>query len=150
MISSLDTPGDYRDVDGKETKQRIYPTPFLQETKDYREVAPGDGCTAEIVDSPTFALPAINKDQYPTLAPSLRNVDQLPAQDNLKAVSEPAITPYFVMDDSALYEQPTWIIPVIPVTSKAPKTRAQDSGAEGYISIICNLLKARVSMLWPR
>lgn len=76
-----------------------------------------------------------------------RDVD---SQDNLETVSEPAITPYFVMDDSALYEQPTWIIPVIPVTSKAPKTQDQDSGAEGYISIICNLLKARVSMLWPR
>lgn len=137
MASSLDKSRDYRAPGGKGAGLSIAPTPLLEESKRYYAAATEAGDRAVIANLPTLQHPAID-------------IAQLHTQVSLKAAPKPSdwsnspdpSSPYFLMlNGLSIDEQPTWLLPVIQVPRGTLAPGARVSGAEGYASLIRNLIK---------
>ncbi len=130
MTSSIDEVKDQHYVGKGKIEAIVHPTPFLEESRHHFAAEQGDEDAAWVDDFPPLMRPIVN-------------IDKMPTSVGLKALYEPPPpTPYFAMDGTALSEQPTWIIPVLPASKKVSKPIARDAEGEGYASIMLNLVKS--------
>ncbi|HVB21533.1 MAG TPA: oligosaccharide flippase family protein [Ktedonobacteraceae bacterium] len=129
MMPSLDKAKDSHPAGNKKIGWAAHLTPFLEESRQYDTAVEEDTDTGWIDELPTLAIPAIGIDQMATCV-------------NLKAFYKPKPTPHFVWDSTSISEQPTWIIPVLPASTKVPKPVVRDAGGGSYTSIILNLVKS--------
>lgn len=142
MTSSLEEAENYHKANRKGTKQYIHLTPFLEETEREWDVLQEDKYPELIEASPTVILPIFTMDQYPTLMLPLIRVEQLPTLSRLKAMPKSSQSTIGIPDGLSIYEQPTWIIPVLPDTRKKSKAAFQEIGVGSPASILRNLVKS--------
>jgi O-antigen/teichoic acid export membrane protein len=114
---------------------RIYvaPTPLLEEIKPDYHTAKEYLAAGWLDDAPTILLPTVG-------------IDQLPTQVSLRAVPKP--TPFSsshqLADGISVYDQPTWILPVIPgsgIVYKSQPADASETTRRGYVALLRDLVK---------
>ncbi len=127
MTSSIDEVKDQHHVEKGKIAAIVRLTPFLEGSRQYFAAEQGDA--AWVDDFPSLVIPTVD-------------IDKMPTSVGLKALYNPPPTPYFAMDGTALSEQPTWIIPVLPASKKVPRPIARDAEGESYASIMLNLVKS--------
>ncbi len=112
----------------------IAPTPLLEEYKTYHHTASEYLAAGWIDEAPTMLLPSIGIDQLPTRV-------SLPSMPR----SRPLSSPRPLADGISIYDQPTWILPVIPgsgVVYKSLPTRAAETTRKGYVALLQDLVKS--------
>ncbi len=131
-MTLFDEPSNYKNTRNREIVQPISPAllqgaPLPQEENPLPEATTEKECT-EMNDNPTYILPGASSTQLP---PSINR--------------EPTRRELFyspMIDGSAIDEQPTWIIPVIPGTRKMAGSPSESTGTDGYVSLVRNLVKS--------
>jgi O-antigen/teichoic acid export membrane protein len=101
VASPLDESKDYQDANSKKKGQLVQPTPFLEESRRYRNAAIGDGRAAWIDDFPTLTLPTVD-------------IGQAQTQVDFKAISPSSFSPYFAMDSLASLASPLVALVLAP------------------------------------
>jgi O-antigen/teichoic acid export membrane protein len=117
-----------------DTKMFAAPTPLLEETRPYRHSASEYLAAGWIDEAPTLLLSSIG-------------IDQLPTQVGLRAIPRPmpGASPVPLADGVSIYDQPTWILPVIPspgIPSGTLPTPLAETTSRGYIALIRELMKS--------
>jgi O-antigen/teichoic acid export membrane protein len=124
MTSSTERSRQFYGAEQRDKIVPVAPTPWLDETDYYRASTTSE--RAWIDEAPTLMLPAFG-------------IDQLPTQIGLRAIPRPVPSPHPLADGISIYDQPTWILPVIPGSVSAPTVQVAQN--EGYVAIIRNLVK---------
>jgi O-antigen/teichoic acid export membrane protein len=133
MVSPAKKLPPSRDASESTPALTVVPTPFLDETRHYRRsIFSAYVDAAWMEETPTLMLPIVG-------------IDQLPTYVGLRAIPKPIPSPTPLMDGVSIYEQPTWILPVIRDLNSQPDSVHTQKGStegEGYLSLIRNLVKS--------
>ncbi|HZS78089.1 MAG TPA: oligosaccharide flippase family protein [Ktedonobacteraceae bacterium] len=120
---------------GKKTGP-VAPTLQLSEVQHVEQEKYGD----EIDLLPTAVMAAVNCEQLPTMLLPGVSIDQLETRKGIQAVrSLVPRSPTFI-DPFGISEQPTWILPVLPGSTRPEKGASAEP--QRYVSILRHLVKS--------
>src|SRR2546423_36595 len=90
----------FRNINERDMQMNVKPIPLLEETERYRDTASNFVVAAQIDEVPTMELPVVG-------------VEQLATRVGLRAIPMSSSWSFPVMNGISIYDQPTWLLPVI-------------------------------------
>lgn len=140
-MAALDDSRDFKDMSEKMIVRPIHLLRSSEAEERSQDAGISEDQLPRIEDAPQPDLSQTQIADTPRPEVLHADIEEQVTQAEIQAVHESQSYP-IMLDGLPVDEEPTWIIPVVRVASKAPKLAARGADSQNYVSLIRNLVKS--------